>query len=156
MSLIEGLRKLITPSAQAPKDPASQAETPPPALQPPPADVPPEGDPIAPAPSIDDLQHALDELRTQTMLDELSAQGHLAADPETRAAAEKLAAADPIALATVLRAAKPAPAGTTVRPPAGPAADTTELAIQERIRATGEPYHVAAAAVGTALPRKEA
>lgn len=97
----------------------------------------------------DDIRKELDELKIDNKVDELTKEGHVAADPETQALVRKGIAGQLTAqeLEQLLRTAKPAPAATqTITPAAGPAGneDPTEAAIQARMAETKEPYHVAA------------
>lgn len=102
--------------------------------------------------SDDDIRKELDELKLDNAVEQLTKEGHLAADPEVQMLARKAIAggATPEEIHKLLKAPRPAPAQTTVvTPPSGPgpAADQVEAQIQQRMAETKEPYHVAATAV---------
>ena len=109
--------------------------------------------------SDEDVRRELDELKLDNLVEELTRDGQLNADPQTQALARK-AVAGGISqddLITLLRAPKPLPASTQiVTPPSGPAPeDSTESAIQAEMAASGKPYHEAASAVaagGSLMP----
>jgi hypothetical protein len=102
--------------------------------------------------SDEDIRKELDELKLDNKVEELTRNGHIAADPAIQLLARKAisGAAAPEELLQLLTSAKPAPAQTTVvTPPSGPASgeDPTEAAIQAEMARSGKPYHVAADAV---------
>jgi hypothetical protein len=96
----------------------------------------------------EDIRRELDELKLDNKVEELTRNGHIAADPAVQLLARKAlnGTAGVEELEQLLRSTKPTPAQTTVMtPPAGPAdADQVEAAIQARMAETREPYHVAA------------
>ena len=97
----------------------------------------------------DQLTVELSELKLDNQLAAITGAGHLAADPETQTLARKFLAQDADGFTKLISTPKPTPAAvTTITPPAGPiSADPAETAIQQRMAAAAEPYHVAAAAV---------
>jgi hypothetical protein len=102
----------------------------------------------------DDIRKELDELKLDNLVEKLTKEGHIAADPEVQLLARKAVAggATPDELLKLLSSPKPIPAQTTtITPPSGPAAgaDQVEAAIQARMAETNEPYHVAAGAIAT-------
>lgn len=101
--------------------------------------------------SDEDLRAELDELKIDNRLEELTREGHVAANPEAQMLARKAITgqASPEELEQLLRTPRPTPAQTTtMTPAAGPVAeDPTEAAIQAEMAKSGTPYHVAASAV---------
>jgi hypothetical protein len=91
------------------------------------------------------IRAELDTLKTEGLVEELTREGRLPADPDTQEIARRFAAHDPDGLAALLRAPRPAPAAVATVTPPGPAdADPTETAIRAHAEATGKPYHEAA------------
>lgn len=96
------------------------------------------------------VEQELANARQEMLIESLQQQGLLAADDVSVNAARALAAHNPDALQTLLRSPRNLPvAAQTIQPQH--IADPTEAAIQARMKATNEPYHVAATAVGDAI-----
>lgn len=97
------------------------------------------------------LRVELDNLKTQQLLDDLRAAGHLPADDATAEIARKFARSDPDGLRALLSASRPTPAATTTFTPPTAPRDETEDAIQAHMKQNNCNYATAAAAVVTAL-----
>lgn len=93
------------------------------------------------------VESELRTLKTDTLLENLTARGVLSADDATQAAARKFADADPVSLQTLLNRPNAAPAvSQTITPPSAPT-DATEDAIQAHMTANSVSYSDAARAV---------
>src|SRR5262245_52608078 len=93
------------------------------------------------------IQAELDTLHVEHLLDRLSHDGHLAADPEVREIAANFARHDPAGLERLLAHPRPTPVtATVVTPPSGPR-DDTEQAIQNYMQTHNVRYAEAALAV---------
>lgn len=95
------------------------------------------------------IQTELDNLQIEQLLDRLSREGHLAADPHIRQLAEQLARHNPHALEQLLTHPRPAPAATTRYTPPTTHHDPTEEAIQQHMQQHNQPYAEAAAQIIT-------
>lgn len=91
----------------------------------------------------EDIQAELDTLQVENLLDRLSQNGYLAADPEVREIASNFAFHDPAGLERLLAHPRPTPVTTTYTPPAS-VRDETEEAIQHYMQAHGIRYAEAA------------
>jgi hypothetical protein len=99
----------------------------------------------------EDIRRELDELKLDNKVEDLTRNGHIAADPAVQLLARKAlnGTAGVEELEQLLRSTKPAPAAAIIiKPPVGPVeGDAVEAAIQARMADANEPYHVAAVAV---------
>lgn len=93
------------------------------------------------------IQAELDNFQVDSLLERLSREGHLAADPEVREIAAIFARQDPKSLERLLIHPRPAPVVSTTYTPPAAALDTTEQAIQDYMQTHNVRYAEAALAI---------
>lgn len=93
------------------------------------------------------VRQELVNLKIDNLVEQLTRDGYLAADPTTQDLARRFAASDPDGFAALMRTPRPTPAQeTTLLTPAAPA-DPTEAEIARVAAESNVPYHEAAAQV---------